>query len=534
MDETLLRRIPSLDALLREAEGAALVSQYGHEAFVQAARAVFDELRSALQGSPPATATPSPVAPVRGKAIHRNQEPPTASPAVRVTRPHMPASAPSALDVSPAALITAIRERLARKFSPSLGPAVNATGIIMHSGLGRAVLSEAAAEALAAVSRGYSTLALDLDTGRRTSRDRHVEGLLRELTGAEAATIANNNAAATVLVLNTLAAGKEVIVSRGQLVEIGGSFRMPDVMKTSGAVLREVGTTNKTHLRDYEDAIGPAAGAILRVHHSNYRIVGFAEEPPIEDLVALAHARGIPVVDDLGSGALVDLKEFGLATEPLVRASIAAGADVACFSGDKLIGGPQSGIIVGSSAWVQKIRKNPLARAFRCGKLDLAALEATLRLFLTPEKLRERHPIYRMLGLTVDELSRRARKLAGALRKSLPGDVAITVDDSGSQVGSGAVPVETIPTKVLTVRAPSLSSDALAAALRRHAPPIFARIADDAVLFDLRTIQPHEDAVIERAIVGVLGGGPEDKGLIAAGPDADRAASRGSVRQRKS
>ncbi|MGB8960202.1 MAG: L-seryl-tRNA(Sec) selenium transferase, partial [Candidatus Aminicenantales bacterium] len=328
--------------------------------------------------------------------------------------------------------------------------------------------------------------------------------LLCDLTGAEAATVANNNAAATVLILNTLARGKEVVVSRGQLVEIGGSFRMPDVMATSGAVLREVGTTNKTHLRDYEDAVTGSTGAILRVHHSNYRIVGFAEEPSIEELAALGRARGVPVVDDLGSGALVDLARFGLATEPLVAASVRAGADVICFSGDKLIGGPQSGIIVGQSAWIQMIRKNPLARAFRCGKLTLAALESTLKLFLAPDKLTERHPIYRMLALTPDELGRRAKKLAASLRKSLPASVAVSVEDGASQVGSGAVPVETLPTKVLAVRSSGLAPEDLSRRLRFFTTPVFARIHKDAVLFDLRTILPGEDALVEQALVEAL------------------------------
>ncbi|MGZ5555342.1 MAG: L-seryl-tRNA(Sec) selenium transferase, partial [Candidatus Aminicenantales bacterium] len=303
---------------------------------------------------------------------------------------------------------------------------------------------------------------------------------------------------------NTLARGKEVVVSRGQLVEIGGSFRMPDVMATSGAVLREVGTTNKTHLRDYEAAVTEATGAILRVHHSNYRIVGFAEEPSIEDLAALGRARGVPVVDDLGSGALVDLAPFGLADEPLVQSSVRAGADVVCFSGDKLIGGPQSGIIVGKTAWIQKIRKNPLARAFRCGKLTLAALESTLKLFLAPDKLTERHPIYRMLALTPDELGRRAKKLAASLRKSLPASVAVSVEDSASQVGSGAVPVETLPTKVLAIRTPGLAPEELSRRLRFSTPPVFARIHKDAVLFDLRTIQPGEEALVERALLEAL------------------------------
>lgn len=465
MNETLLRQIPSLDALLREPGGEALVHEYGRQAVVAAGRAVLEDVRAQISAA----------------AFEAGPEALTAG-----------------------ALLERLKDGLCRKFRPSLGPAVNATGIIMHSGLGRAVLSEDAADALLAVAHGYSTLALDLETGRRTSRDRHVEGVLRELTGAEAATVANNNAAATVLVLNTLARGREVIVSRGQLVEIGGSFRMPDVMKTSGAVLREVGTTNKTHLRDYEEAVGEATGAILRVHHSNYRIVGFAEEPGIEALAELGRRRGVPVIDDLGSGALVDLIEFGLETEPLVQASVRAGADVACFSGDKLIGGPQCGIIVGRATAIERIKKNPLARAFRCGKLTLAALEATLKLFLSPELLRARHPIYRMLSQSPPELGRRAKRAASTLRKALPDDVRLSVEDGESQVGSGAVPVETLPTKVLAVAAPAFSPDELALRLRRFYPPVFARISRDAVLLDFRTIQPDEDTVIERALLTIL------------------------------
>jgi L-seryl-tRNA(Ser) seleniumtransferase len=461
MNEALLRRIPSLDALLHEPAAEALSREYGRQAVVAAARAVADECRSEILKAGPEGPPP---------------------------------------DVSTATLIDRVKDSLCRKFRASLGPAINATGIIMHSGLGRAVLSEDAAEALLAVAHGYSTLALDLDNGLRTSRDRHVEALLRELTGAEAATVVNNNAAATVIILNTLARGKEVVVSRGQLVEIGGSFRMPDVMKTSGAILREIGTTNKTHLRDYEEAIGETTGAILRVHHSNYRIVGFAEEPGIEALVALGREKGVPVIDDLGSGALVDLREFGLETEPLVKASIAAGADVACFSGDKLLGGPQAGIIVGRAEWVRRIKKNPLARAFRCGKLNLAALEATLKLFLAPEKLRERHPIYRMLGLNVESIGRRARKVATSLKRSLPESVRVSVEDGESQVGSGAVPVETLPSKVLALASPALPAEELATKLRRLHPPVFARISREAVLFDFRTIQPEEDAAVARAL----------------------------------
>ncbi len=465
------RRIPSVDALVAEPGAAPLIGRFGRDAVVAAARVELDEVRRAISASPDAAGSPS---------------------------------SPAPPDVPAAALLARLGARLERRFAPSLAPAVNATGVIMHSGLGRAVLSASAGEALAAVAAGYSNLALDPVSGRRVSRDRHVDGLLRELTGAEAATVANNNAAATVLVLDTLARGKEVVVSRGQLVEIGGSFRLPEVMATSGAVLREVGATNKTHLRDYEAAIGASTGAILRVHHSNYRIVGFAAEPPIEELAALGRDRGVPVIDDLGSGALVDLARYGLAAEPLVRSSVRAGADIVCFSGDKLIGGPQSGLIVGKASWIAQIRKNPLARAFRCGKLTLAALEATLKLFLAPDKLERVHPIYRMLALTPDTLGPRAGKLAASLRLSLPASAAVSVEDGASEIGSGAVPVETLPSRVLAVRSRAVAPEELARRLRAGVPPVFARIHKDAVLFDLRTIQPSEDAIVERALLEAL------------------------------
>jgi L-seryl-tRNA(Ser) seleniumtransferase len=463
--ESWLRKLPSVDFLLADKQAFTLIERFGREAFVNACRSALDELRSLILQD-------------------RTSAPEEAFSSER--------------------LFCRVKSRLEQKFSPSLQKAVNATGIIMHSGLGRAVLSGAAREALDDVTRGYCTLALEIETGRRGQRDSHVSRLLGELTGAEAATIANNNAAATVLILNTLAKGKEVIVSRGQLVEIGGSFRMPDVMKTSGAILHEVGTTNKTHLRDYAEAINENTGAILRVHHSNYRIVGFVEEPGVEELAELGKKLNVPVVDDLGSGALVDLQEFGLQTEPLIGRSVRAGAAVVCFSGDKLIGGPQSGIIVGKAEFISRIKKNPLARAFRCGKLTVAALEATLKLFLTPEKLKQRHPLYRMLSLSLEELEKRARRVDRALRKRLPAEVEVSVQDGGSQVGSGAVPVETIPTKLLSLKAVSRPPDEIARELRFHKPPIFTRIHKEAVLFDFRTIQPDEDNLVQEAILKIF------------------------------
>lgn len=466
MKESRLRNLPSVDSLLGDEKGRALVERFGREAYVKACRDVLEELRSEILSGQPSSR--------EEKNFARER------------------------------IFGRVESRLRERFSPSLQKAVNATGILMHSGLGRAVLSEAAREALDEITRGYCNLALEVETGRRGQRDSHVSRLLCELTGAEAATLANNNAAATVLILNTLARGKEVVVSRGQLVEIGGSFRMPDVMKTSGAILREVGTTNKTHLRDYAEAINETTGAILRVHHSNYRIVGFAEEPEIEDLAELGKKHNIPVIDDLGSGALVDLQEFGLQTEPLIGRSIRAGVPVACFSGDKLIGGPQSGIIVGKADVISRIKKNPLARALRCGKMTIAALEATLKLFLAPEKLKESHPLYRMLSLSLEDLEKRARRMERALLKRLSHEIRVSVEDGGSQVGSGSVPVETIPTKLLSVKAPAKPPDEIARELRLRKPPIFTRIHKDAVLFDLRTIQPDEDRLVQEAILEIF------------------------------
>ncbi len=462
MTDNKLRFIPSVDSLLNTQEGRRLEGLFGHGATLNACRSALEELRAEILKEAP-------------QSLKED-------------------------DLSPDKVAARIASQLEQRFRAGLRTAINATGILMHSGLGRAVLSEEAGRALAEVAGGYSTLALEIETGRRGSRDSHVASLLCELTGAEAATIVNNNAAATVLILNTIAKGKEVIVSRGQLVEIGGSFRMPDVMTTSGAILREVGTTNKTHMRDYEEAINESTGAILRVHHSNYRIVGFAEEPEIEPLAELGQKSGIPVIDDLGSGALVDLKAYGLETEPLVRRSIRAGVACACFSGDKLIGGPQSGLIVGRSEYVQRMRRNPLVRAFRCGKLTLAAMEATLKLFLTPEKLEERHPLYRMLALKTDDLEKRAGRVAGRLRKSLPARVEVSVMDGESQVGSGSVPVEAIPTKILALHDASTSPGDLARKLRHQVPAVFTRIHNDAVLFDFRTIRPEEDKGIIEAV----------------------------------
>lgn len=464
--ESPLRQIPSVDKLISAKGAEALIEDYGRDIVVEAARTVLKELRLKMK---------------------RKKESPTQK-----------------RELTQEAILRRIKEHLQEKMSPSLTKAVNATGVILHTGLGRAVLPREAQSGVKNVMEGYCTLATDIKTGQRGHRDIHLNDLLCELTGAEAANVVNNNAAATMLILNTLAKGKEVIVSRGQLVEIGGSFRLPEVMEASGAVLKEVGTTNKTHLRDYTAAVSEETGAIMRVHHSNYRILGFTEEPAVEELAELARKHNIPFIDDLGSGALVDLKDFGIETEPLVQRSIKAGVDVACFSGDKLIGGPQAGIIVGKASIIQRIRKNPLSRALRVGKLTIAGMEATLRLFLSREKLHESHPVYRMFSLSLKEVEKRAQKVAKELRAQISAKVEITVIDGGSQVGSGSVPVETIPTKLLRIKPASGSAENLARKLRLYKSPVFTRIQKDSVLFDFRTIQEDEDSLVSEALLGLL------------------------------
>ena len=469
------RKIPSLDALLADAAVRPLIDRFGREAVAASARDTLDDIRAAIA---------------------------SASPDHSGDNDRSPVSEP---DISTPAIADRLRARLERKFAFSLAPAVNATGVIMHSGLGRAVLSTAAAEALAAVASGYSTLALDLEAGKRVSRDRHVEGLLRELTGAEAATVVNNNAAATVIVLNTVAARQ-------------GGHRLPGPARRDRRLVppaRRHGHERRRARRGRHDQQDPPR-ATTRPPSPNRPGPSSASTPATTGLSASPKSRrsknsppsdapaASPSSTTSAAGRSSTCARFGFATEPLVQASVRAGADVACFSGDKLIGGPQSGIIVGKSAWIQKVRKNPLARAFRCGKLTLAALESTLKLFLAPDILAERHPIYRMLALTPDELGRRAKELAAALRERLPAAVAVSVEDGASQVGSGAVPVETLPSKVLAVRTSGLSPEVLARRLRLGTPPVFARIHKDAVLFDLRTIQPGEDATIEKAIIEVF------------------------------
>jgi L-seryl-tRNA(Ser) seleniumtransferase len=381
---------------------------------------------------------------------------------------------------------------------------VNAAGIVLHTGLGRAVLPEAAMKQIAEELAGYSLLQVGLADGMRSRRDERIEQLLQMLTGAEAATIVNNNAAATALVLNTIAAGQEVIVSRGQLVEIGGSFRLPEVMAFSGAKLVEVGTTNKTHLRDYENAITENTAAILRVHPSNYRIQGFTSEVPLKEMVELAHARGLVVFDDVGAGSLVDFSRFGFDKEPTLIESVQAGADVITSSGDKLIGATQAGIVLGRKEIIQRVRKNQFARIVRVDKFTLAALEATLKIFLDEEKALQEVPTLRMLLRDVDSIRRQALRLAGAIRRACP-NARVETCDGFSEVGSGSLPAQTMPTRLTAVSCDKLSSMEIARRLRQYRTPVFARICDERVMLDPRTLLDGDERIIVDALTEILG-----------------------------
>ncbi len=378
--------------------------------------------------------------------------------------------------------------RLARSFEPSLRPVINATGVVIHTNLGRAPLAAAAMTRIAELGAGYTNLEYDLSGGGRGSRAVHAEALLTQLTGAEAAAVVNNNAAATLLMLAALAAGREVLISRGELVEIGGGFRVPDVMAQSGAILREVGTTNRTRAADYSAAVSDRTALILRVHPSNFRIAGFTERPSLEELVDLGRRLRVPVVEDLGSGALLPI----VAGEPLAGESVRAGADVVCFSGDKLLGGPQAGILIGRRELIDRIRRHPMMRALRVDKLTYAALEATLIEYLSG-RARETIPVARMLTIPVVEIETRARALADTLRAT---GWQADVVDGVSAVGGGSAPGVELPTKLVTLSRDGQSPDDIEARLRGASPPVVGRIEDGRVVLDLRTVPPDQDRVI--------------------------------------
>jgi L-seryl-tRNA(Ser) seleniumtransferase len=471
-----LRRLPSVNDLLGQPEIEAIIQHTPRALVVAAARPVLERARARIRDG---------------------------------------AMAP---DI--ATLAEAVRAEVTQRLRPSLRPVINATGVIINTNLGRAPLSARALAAIYDVARGYTNLEYDLAAGERGSRHEHLRATLRELTGAEDCLVANNNAAAVLLVLSALAAGREVVVSRGQLVEIGGGFRVPDVLRQSGARLVEVGTTNRTRRRDYEQAIGPETAALLAVHPSNFRIIGFTESVPPAELAALAHERGLIAVEDLGSGALLDTAPYGLSHEPTPRESIAAGVDIVCFSGDKVLGGPQAGIIIGRTELISCIGRHPLMRALRVDKLTIAALTATAQHYLLGEAT-EALPIWRMIATPLAELRARAAGWAAQVRAW--GFIAEVVDGE-STVGGGSLPGETLPTALLALpqQARLASSangtdrpplEALAARLRAGDPPVVARIFRDRLLLDPRTVLPDQDAALLRALQAALEGLPLQRSI---------------------
>ena len=403
---------------------------------------------------------------------------------------------------TPAELAERIAAWIAQAEQPALCPVINATGIVLHTGLGRAPLAAEAIEAIARVGSGYASVEVDLAEAKRSERTQAVEKNLRRLTGAPAATVVNNNAGATFLALTAIGGGREVIVSRGQLVEIGGSFRLPEVMESGGVRLREVGTTNKTRIEDYAKAISDETAALMRVHTSNYVIRGFTQDVGIEELVALGRERSLPVIDDVGSGALWDFSKYGVEGEPLVADSVRAGADVVLFSGDKLLGGPQCGIIVGTRETVESIKRHPLARALRVDKVTLAALDATLQLYLDPEKAEQRLPLLRLLSTPPENLRFRAEQMAPQIAAA-EGVASAEVVESAAYLGGGSVPGQEIPTYCIAVTPASGSVDELSRRLRTATPAVYGRIQQDRLLIDLRTVFVDQDQRILEAFEGL-------------------------------
>lgn len=461
---TVLRKLPSVDALLKEPDLQSSVAKLGRVVVVNSIRKAIEEVRELLMSQ---ALTETDEDAIRRKVIEDAKKNLGA-----ITRPHY------------------------RKV-------VNATGIILHTALGRAVLSASALRQIQNELSGYSLLQADIESGKRSKRDSYIEQLLQQLTGAEAATVVNNNAAATSIVLNTVASGKEVIVSRGQLVEIGGAFRLPDVMAFSGAKLVEVGTTNKTHPRDYVNAITENTAAILRVHPSNYKIQGFSSEVSLDELVEIAHSHGLVMIDDVGAGALIDFSRFGFEPEPTLSESIAKGADIITSSADKLIGASQGGIILGKVKLIDAVRKNQFARIVRVGKLTLTVLEATLKLFLDESIALREVPTLQMLRRDPSEITKQADDLALNLNKNISG-VAITTISGFSQMGSGSLPAQNLATTLVALRPEHISAESLAQQLRQYSTPIFTRIQNDQVLIDPRTLQSGDDRIIVEALVEIF------------------------------
>ncbi len=401
-------------------------------------------------------------------------------------------------------LLPLFQKEIELQVNPRLIRVINATGIIIHTNLGRSPLHTSALQHMVEISKSYSNLEYDLERGERGSRYSHVEDLLCRLTGAESALVVNNNAGAVLLALNTIAEGREAIVSTGELVEIGGSFRIPDVMKRSGAILKEVGTTNRTYLSDYEKAIGPQTALLLKVHTSNFRIMGFTAEVSLEELVQLGKKHGLTVMNDLGSGCLIDLSRYGLEKEPTVQEAIKTGVDVVTISGDKLLGGPQAGILLGKKGLLDLIKINPLTRALRIDKLTLAALESTLLLYLDEKKVMEEIPTLRMISFDMKRLKGRGRRLLRRLSKEAQGQARFTLREDSSEVGGGALPLQKLPTFVLAIHPLHLSVNGLEERLRRGDPPVIARISKEELILDMRTIFDEEILLLVRCLEKAL------------------------------
>jgi L-seryl-tRNA(Ser) seleniumtransferase len=450
----LLRELPSIDQLLKHVRCEALLERYSRDYVTSHCRAALDQLRGDIRQS-------------RERAV----------------------------DVSEEAILDRIEQRISIDSRPGHVRVVNATGTILHTNLGRALLSQAALDAMLAVAAQPINLEFDLAAGKRGKREETLEALLIDLTGAEAATVVNNNAAAVLLGLNTLAEGKEVIVSRGELIEIGGAFRIPEIMAKSGAILREVGATNRTHPADYENAINDKTALLLKVHTSNYKVVGFTAEVTLEQLVAIGKKHQLPVMEDLGSGALIDLSKYGLPKEPIVAERIQAGAELVSFSGDKILGGPQAGLLVGKKNWIGRINKNHLQRALRCGKLTLAALEATLRQYRQSPNIVQEIPTLRAFTRPMDEIRALGEALVPRLEAALGASFRVQLKESTAQIGSGALPTEELPTAVVSVEHAKLSANAIAQKFRAANPPILGRIKEDRFLLDLRTIFDANDLI---------------------------------------
>jgi L-seryl-tRNA(Ser) seleniumtransferase len=454
MAHDLFRALPSVSRLLAHPKTEPLLIRFNREYVVQGCRDILDELRSALDDG------------------------------------HVDAAT-----LEDDAILARLEARLAGSAEATLQRVVNATGTVLHTNLGRAILPQTAIDAVVQAASHPVNLEYDLAQGDRGQRELAIESLLMDLSGAEAATVVNNNAAAVLLALNTLASGKEVIVSRGELIEIGGAFRIPDIMARSGAILKEVGTTNRTHLSDYENAVTDRTALLLKVHTSNYRVVGFVAEVALAELVAIGRRRGIPVMEDLGSGALVDLSRYDLPKEPVVAERIALGADLVTFSGDKVLGGPQAGVVVGRATLVKQMAANPLHRAVRCGKLTIAALEATLRLYRESACIAHAIPTLRMFTRPLADIENVAQRALPALASALGAGFRVSVQDSTSQIGSGALPTEEIPTKVIAIEHDFMGPHRIAGRFRQARPPIIGRVSDDQFLLDVRMIFDPLDLV---------------------------------------